>query len=104
MPPPSLRRRCRHRSHELLVAIHQPPHSDHAAHRRSGACRASRRSGSCRFRRLPQVDFPTVSVSASLPGASPEIMASSVATPLEREFGRISSVTEMTSQSSLGPD
>jgi multidrug efflux pump len=51
---------------------------------------------------LPQVDFPTVSVSASLPGASPEIMASSVATPLEREFLRISSVTEMTSQSSLG--
>jgi multidrug efflux pump len=51
---------------------------------------------------LPQVDFPTVSVSAQLPGASPEIMASSVATPLEREFGRISSVTEMTSQSTLG--
>jgi multidrug efflux pump len=51
---------------------------------------------------LPQVDFPTVSVSASLPGASPEIMASSVATPLEREFLRISSVTEMTSQSTLG--
>jgi multidrug efflux pump len=51
---------------------------------------------------LPQVDFPTVSVSAQLPGASPEIMASSIATPLEREFGRISSVTEMTSQSTLG--
>ncbi|HEY4749251.1 MAG TPA: efflux RND transporter permease subunit [Steroidobacteraceae bacterium] len=51
---------------------------------------------------LPQVDFPTVSVSASLPGASPEIMASSVATPLEREFGRIAAVTEMTSQSTLG--
>jgi multidrug efflux pump len=51
---------------------------------------------------LPQVDFPTISVSASLPGASPEIMASSVATPLEREFGRISAVTEMTSQSTLG--
>src|ERR1700729_3305551 len=51
---------------------------------------------------LPQVDFPTLSVSASLPGASPEIMASSVATPLEREFGRIASVTEMTSQSTLG--
>jgi len=51
---------------------------------------------------LPQVDFPTVSVQASLPGASPEIMASSVATPLEREFGRIASVTEMTSQSTLG--
>jgi multidrug efflux pump len=51
---------------------------------------------------LPQVDFPTISVQAQLPGASPEIMASSVATPLEREFGRIASVTEMTSQSTLG--
>jgi multidrug efflux pump len=51
---------------------------------------------------LPQVDFPTISVQASLPGASPEIMASSVATPLEREFGRIAAVTEMTSQSTLG--
>ncbi len=51
---------------------------------------------------LPQVDFPTISVRASLPGASPEIMASSVATPLERQFGHIASVTEMTSSSSLG--
>src|SRR5215469_18511240 len=51
---------------------------------------------------LPQVDFPTISVSAQLPGASPDIMASSVATPLERQFGRIASVTEMTSSSSLG--
>jgi multidrug efflux pump len=51
---------------------------------------------------LPQVDFPTVSVSASLPGASPDIMASAVATPLEREFNRIADVTEMTSQSTLG--
>ena len=51
---------------------------------------------------LPQVDFPTVSVSAAVPGASPETMASSVATPLERQFGRIASVTEMTSQSTLG--
>ena len=51
---------------------------------------------------LPQVDFPTVSVAASLPGASPEIMASSVATPLERQFGRIAGVTEMTSSSFLG--
>ncbi|HXK00884.1 MAG TPA: efflux RND transporter permease subunit, partial [Verrucomicrobiae bacterium] len=51
---------------------------------------------------LPQVDFPTISVSASLPGASPETMASSVATPLERQFGRISGITEMTSQSNLG--
>src|SRR3984957_18574707 len=51
---------------------------------------------------LPQVDFPTISVGAGLPGASPEIMASSVATPLERQFGRIAGVTEMTSSSSLG--
>ncbi len=51
---------------------------------------------------LPQVDFPTVSVGASLPGASPQIMASSVATPLERQFGRIAGVTEMTSSSTLG--
>jgi multidrug efflux pump len=51
---------------------------------------------------LPQVDFPTISVQASLPGASPETMASTVATPLERALGRIAGVTEMTSQSSLG--
>src|SRR5579862_7857822 len=51
---------------------------------------------------LPQVDFPTISVQAGLPGASPETMASSVATPLERQFSRIASVTEMTSASSLG--
>jgi len=51
---------------------------------------------------LPQVDFPTISVSASLPGASPEIVASSIATPLERQFGRIAAVTQMTSSSSLG--
>jgi len=51
---------------------------------------------------LPQVDFPTISVSGSLPGASAEIMASSVATPLERQFGHIAGVTEMTSASSLG--
>jgi len=51
---------------------------------------------------LPQVDFPTITVSASLPGASPDIMASSVATPLERQFGHIAGVTEMTSASSIG--
>src|SRR3954452_11859257 len=51
---------------------------------------------------LPQVEFPTISVQAGLPGASPETMASSVATPLERQFGRIAGVTEMTSSSSLG--
>jgi multidrug efflux pump len=51
---------------------------------------------------LPQVDFPTISVSASLPGASPETMAATVATPLERSLGRIADITEMTSSSSLG--
>ena len=51
---------------------------------------------------LPQVDFPTIAVGASLPGASAEIMASSIATPLERQFGHIAGITEMTSASSLG--
>ncbi|MGZ4809447.1 MAG: multidrug efflux RND transporter permease subunit, partial [Thermoanaerobaculia bacterium] len=51
---------------------------------------------------LPQVEFPTISVSAGLPGANPETMASAVATPLERQFGRIAGVTQMTSNSSSG--
>jgi multidrug efflux pump len=51
---------------------------------------------------LPQVDFPTISVQAQLPGASPEVMASSVATPLERHLGQIADVTEMTSSSNVG--
>ncbi|HWA97660.1 MAG TPA: multidrug efflux RND transporter permease subunit [Pirellulales bacterium] len=51
---------------------------------------------------LPQVDFPTIDVAAVLPGASPETMASAVATPLERQFGRIAGITEMTSTSYLG--
>jgi multidrug efflux pump len=51
---------------------------------------------------LPQIDFPTIRVSASLPGASPEIMAVSVATPLEKQFTRIAGITEMTSSSSIG--
>jgi multidrug efflux pump len=51
---------------------------------------------------LPQVDFPTITVQASMPGASPETMATSVATPLERHLGQIADVTEMTSQSTIG--
>src|SRR2546425_9737844 len=51
---------------------------------------------------LPQVEFPTIQVSAALPGASPETMASAVAMPLERQFGRIAGVTDMTSTSALG--
>src|ERR1700684_1399028 len=51
---------------------------------------------------LPQIDFPVISVGASLPGASPETMASAVATPLERQFGRIAGINQMTSSSQLG--
>src|SRR6202142_344480 len=51
---------------------------------------------------LPQVDFPVISVGASLPGADPQTMASAVATPLERQFGRIAAVNQMTSSSQLG--
>src|SRR5271156_7254786 len=51
---------------------------------------------------LPRVDFPTIQVTGALPGASPETMASSVATPLERQFGRIAGLNEMTSTSTLG--
>src|SRR5512137_696079 len=51
---------------------------------------------------LPQVDFPTISVQAALPGADPETMATSVAAPLERQFGRIAGVAEMTSTSYRG--
>src|SRR5580693_2454193 len=51
---------------------------------------------------LPEVDFPTITVSATLPGASPDVMAASVATPLEKQFTRIAGVTEMTSNSSVG--
>src|SRR6202142_3100199 len=51
---------------------------------------------------LPQVDFPTIQVRAALPGASPDVMAAAVATPLEKQFTRIAGVTEMTSRSTVG--
>src|SRR5437763_7964675 len=51
---------------------------------------------------LPRVDFPVIGVGSSLPGADPQTMASAVATPLERQFGRISGVNQMTSSSQLG--
>src|SRR5579862_3933874 len=51
---------------------------------------------------LPEVDFPTIAVFAGLPGASPEVMAAAVATPLEKQFTRIAGITEMTSNSSVG--
>ena len=51
---------------------------------------------------LPEVDFPTIAVFANLPGASPDVMAAAVATPLEKQFTRIAGITEMTSRSSVG--
>ena len=66
--------------------------------RGTGQCRGGEPPG----RTLPQVDFPTVLVSATLAGASAEIMASSVATPLERQIGQIAGITQMTSFSALG--
>src|SRR5580704_4481805 len=51
---------------------------------------------------LPEVDFPTIGVFANLPGASPEVMAAAVATPLEKQFTRIAGITEMTSRSTVG--
>src|SRR6202158_6336925 len=64
-------------------------------------------AGAAAYRLLPvsplaPVEFPTIAVHAGVPGASPETTASSVATPLERQFGRIAAVTEMTSSSALG--
>ncbi len=94
----SLRRRAHH---ESLRAIHPPAGSDYAAD--GGDCDCGRDCVQVLpVSPLPQVDFPTISVNAGLPGASAEIMASSVATPLERQFGHIAGVTEMTSSSSLG--
>ena len=87
--------------HESLRSFYSPARGHHSAHggHRSGRRRRLHAVAHCP---LPQIDFPTISVAAALPGASPEIMASSVATPLERQFGRIAGVTEMTSSSYLG--
>ena len=87
--------------HEPLGALYSSAGRDHAAdHRdRAGGCLAFLLlAGSP----LPQVDFPTISVRPRLPGASPETMAATVATPLERPFGRIAGVTEMTSTQFAG--
>ena len=81
--------------------IRRPLH--HAAHHRGG----DRRSGSVRgFARapFPQIDFPNHQRECRLPGASAQIMAASVATPLERQFSHIAGITEMTSSSSIGID
>ncbi len=89
-------------SHEHLRAIHPPADRNHAADSRRWRWPAPWRSGCCPCRRCRRWISRPSRCQASLPGASPETMASSVATPLERQFGHIASVTEMTSSSTLG--
>ncbi len=86
----------------LSAPLHRAAGGDHAAVAGGGAGRDRWRSGCCRWRRCRRWTFPPISVTASLPGASPETMASSVATPLERALGAIAGVTEMTSSSTQG--
>ena len=89
------------RPNEYLRPLHPAAGRDHPAHHRHRACGRPVLFPAAGLA-LPHVDIPTVSVNASLPGASPETMANSVAEPLERHLGQIAEVTEMTSQSSLG--
>ena len=86
---------------EPLVAVYQPAGSNGATHRGRGLVRSRCFQLAAGIAPAPG-RLPYGFGQASLPGASPEIMASSVATPLERQFGRIAAVTEMTSSSSLG--
>ena len=88
-------------SHEHFRPIHSPAGCDHSADRGDRAGGGGRLPA-LPVAPLPQMDFPTISVAAACRERSPEIMASSVATPLERQFGRIAGVTEMTSSSYLG--
>ena len=82
---------------EPLRTVYPPPGGDDADHGRHRAGREPIAYYALPVAPLPQVDFPTISVGASLPGASADIMASSVATPLERQLGHIAGVSEMTS-------
>ena len=90
------------RRNEPVRALHPPPGRDHAADHRGRLRRASSPTPSCRWRRCRRWTSPTISVSASMAGASPDVMASTVATPLERHLGQIADVTEMTSSSATG--
>ena len=87
---------------EYLRAVHPPAGRHHPADDRRRACRRDRLPVPAGLAACRKSIFRPFSVQAQLPGASPETMASSVATPLERQFGRIAGVTEMTSSSSLG--
>ena len=100
-PPETVRSPPERSKDEPLRPLHRASRGDHAPHhwdRLGGVPRFSEAAGLA----LPQVDFPTILVQASLPGASPETVASSLASPLERHLGQIAHVTEMTSASSLG--
>ena len=90
------------RAHEPLGSIHPAAGGHHAAHHCGGHCRRRSPSWCCRWRRCRRWTFPPSASSAGLPGASAQIMAASVATPLERQFSHIAGITEMTSSSSLG--
>ena len=83
----------------ISAPVH-PPADRHLAAGGGGAAGGDGRLPQLPVAPLPRVDFPTIQVQATLPGASPETMASAVATPLERRFGRIAGLTEMTSVSS----
>ena len=101
-PRPAMPAPNRSRRNEPGRALHPAPHRHHAAGAGPGAGRAWAPFSCCRCRRCPNIDIPTIAVSANMPGASPETMSTSVATPLERHLGAIAEVTEMTSRSSVG--
>ena len=88
--------------HEPLGALHPPPGRDHAADGRGRARRRRSPSSSCRSRRCRRWIFPPSRCPRRMAGASPDVMAATVATPLERHLGQIADVTEMTSSSSTG--
>ena len=90
------------RAVNLSAALRRTPGRDDAARRSASRSPAWSAFTQLPVSPLPQVDFPTISVTAQLPGASPETMAATVATPLERALGRIAGVNEITSSSSLG--
>ncbi len=88
--------------HESVVSIYSPPGGHHAAHQSRWPSWVRLRIRCCRSRRCRRWIFPPSASTPACPGASAQIMAASVATPLERQFSHIAGITEMTSSSSLG--
>ena len=89
-------------AHEHRRALHPPAGHDHPGHAGHPPLRHRAPTGCLPVSDLPNVDFPTIQVTANLPGASPETMASAVATPLEKQFSTIAGLDSMTSTSALG--